>query len=331
MYRAHYGYSSSPLIRVSDSRHTSALYSFCNLLVSLLSSYQPTHIAAALDTPTTSSFRRAIYPEYKAHRIPTPSVLSWQLRHLPHLCKRMGLSHIACPGYEADDVIASIVSRTADAPGAVTGIVSQDKDFVQLLRPNVSLLRFSSSAAPVAPSGGAVFGAVELSDAAVVVGEAGTLVSRPSTFGLSPFTVDACVERYAIPPSRFIDFLALTGDASDNIPGVPSIGSKTASRLLAQYPTLTALLDAAARGEVAGRPGVELSREGVRSDIERWRTLVTDEGRPGRARAGRHARARVVGRGTAGERLAGSDWWERCTRWSSRRSRRRCGGSGRIS
>ena len=276
MYRGHYGFASSPLIRLSDSRHTSALYSFCNLLLSLLSSYQPTHLAAVLDVPSSSSYRRTLYPLYKAHRTSPPSDLSWQLRHLPLLCQRIGLTTAHHDGYEADDVIASIVHQLPHpplTPHCTTAIVSQDKDFVQLLSDNVALLRFSAQ-----PLAGRAVATAEAAAAdkwrPVGLGAAAAGGRTVATFSLTPFTTASCVARYSIPPSRFIDFLALTGDASDNIPGVAWIGPVTASRLLAEYASLEELVEAAAQGKVAGKAGAELAKEGMREEVGKWRALV---------------------------------------------------------
>ena len=223
MYRAHYGYASSPLVRASDGRHTSALYSFCNLLLSLLSSYSPSHVVAALDLPSSSSYRRSLYPQYKAHRTDTPSDLRWQLMQVQAVCQQLGVAGIGVHGHEADDVIASLISREAEA---VTAIVSQDKDFVQLLTERCSLLRFSSTATS-SPAAAAF----------------------SSSFSLLPFTPSSCVARYGIPPSLFADYLALVGDASDNIPGIASVGSKTATLLLQHFRSLDLVLAAAAEEE----------------------------------------------------------------------------------
>ena len=287
MYRGHFGFASSPLIRLSDSRHTSALYSFCNLLLSLLSSYRPTHLAAVLDVPTSSAFRRSLYPQYKAHRPTAPSELTWQLRHLPVLCRRIGLATAHHEGFEADDVIASIVhqqrsrgsgAQHGTAADSTTAIVSQDKDFVQLLDDHTALLRFTAQ--PASTRGVAQATSPDPSPAPTAADSwkpvgLGSGVSRnTATFSLTPFTSASCLARYSIPPSRFVDYLALTGDATDGIPGVAGVGAVTASKLLREWETLERVVDAAVRGEVGGRVGVELAKEGMREEVEKWRTLV---------------------------------------------------------
>ena len=302
MYRAHYGYSSSPLIRPSDSRHVSALYSLCNLVLSLLSSYRPTHILAALDMPSAPtgvpSYRRSLLPSYKANRAPTPTDLSWQLSQAQRVLDAMGVIARGDAGYEADDVIASAVSRAhRDAGEGEVGIVSQDKDFVQLLRPNIALLRFTTAANATAATAAtkataatttlqsSTFPSIPLFDSAGPQSPSPQLsspvpssfVSYSSAFSLSPFTAEHCHLRYGIPPSSFVDYLALVGDASDNIPGVSAIGPKTATSLLQRYHTLDAVIDAAKRGDiVGGKREQRIHRALVDEEhaVRQWRELV---------------------------------------------------------
>ena len=303
MYRAHYGYSSSPLIRPSDSRHVSALYSLCNLVLSLLTSYRPTHILAALDMPSAPSggvpsYRRTLLPSYKANRAPTPTDLSWQLAQAQRVLEAMGVVTRGEGGYEADDVIASAVTRAyQDAGEGEVGIVSQDKDFVQLLAPNIALLRFTSttntpasstttatasSAPPAATLQSSAFPTVPLYDSSdnqsASPYSSSSFTSYSSTFSLSPFTADHCHLRYGIPPSSFVDYLALVGDASDNIPGVSAIGAKTATSLLQRYHTLDAVLEAAKRGDITGsgkrEQRIHRALIDEEQDVLQWRELV---------------------------------------------------------
>ena len=294
MYRAHYGYSASPLIRPSDSRHVSALYSLCNLVLSLLTSYRPTHILAALDMPSAPSgvpsYRRSLLPSYKANRAPTPSDLSWQLSQAQRVLEAMGVIARGDAGYEADDVIASAVSRAQEELGeGEVGIVSQDKDFVQLLGPNISLLRFTSAVnttAAVSAAAATVTSTLQSSTFPVMPlfdpsdlqsSPASSFASYSSTFSLSPFTADHCHVRYGIPPSSFVDYLALVGDASDNIPGVSAIGPKTATSLLQRYRTLDAVLEAAKRGEITGGKREQRIHRALvdeEQEVRQWRELV---------------------------------------------------------
>ena len=310
MYRAHYGYIYSPLIRPSDSRHVSALYSLCNLILSLLSSYRPTHILAALDMPSTpspgvTSYRRSILPSYKANRSPTPSELGWQLSQAQRVLDEMGVIARGDAGYEADDVIASAVSRAREEAGeGEVGIVSQDKDFVQLLAPNISLLRFTTEAnraaataaaaeaaagtgpeADAVPPSSSTFPTMPLYDPSDLqssspyssAAASSAFASYSSTFSLSPFTAEHCQSRYGIPPSSFVDYLSLVGDASDNIPGVSAIGAKTATSLLQRYHTLDAVLEAAKRGDIVGGKREQRIQNALLDEeagVRQWRELV---------------------------------------------------------
>ncbi|MDB5987128.1 MAG: polymerase [Nevskia sp.] len=162
------------------------------------------------------TFRDDIFPEYKANRDATPEDLSAQYPGLVELIEALGLPLLAVPGVEADDVIGTLATRAA-AAGAEVLIVTSDKDMAQLVTPRVHLLD--------------------------------TMKNRR----LDPAGV---VEKWGVPPERIIEYLALVGDTSDNIPGVPLVGPKTAAKWLNEYGTLDALI--ARADEVKGKAGENL-------------------------------------------------------------------------
>ncbi len=162
------------------------------------------------------TFREDIYAEYKAHRDATPEDLSAQYPGLVELVEALGLPLLAVPGVEADDVIGTLATQ-AQAEGADVLIVTSDKDMAQLVTPRVHLLD--------------------------------TMKNRR----LDPAGV---VEKWGVPPERIIEYLALVGDTSDNIPGVPLVGPKTAAKWLNEYGTLDALI--ARADEVKGKAGENL-------------------------------------------------------------------------
>jgi len=162
------------------------------------------------------TFRDDIFPEYKAHRDATPEDLSAQYPGLVELIEALGLPLLAVPGVEADDVIGTLATQAA-AAGADVLIVTSDKDMAQLVTPRVHLLD--------------------------------TMKNRR----LDPAGV---VERWGVPPERIVEYLALVGDTSDNIPGVPLVGPKTAAKWLNEYGTLDALI--ARAGEIKGKAGENL-------------------------------------------------------------------------
>jgi DNA polymerase-1 len=199
-----------PLTRKSDGLPVGAVSGFCNMLFKLLqdtkAGERPTHLAVIFDTARTS-FRNAIYPEYKAHRPPPPEDLVPQFSLIRDATRAFGVAAVELEGFEADDLIATYASQAA-AAGAFVTVVSSDKDLMQLV----------------------VDGQVELQD---------PVKSR------SIRTADV-VEKFGVPPEKVVDVQALAGDSTDNVPGVPGIGVKTAAELINTYGDLEALLARAA-------------------------------------------------------------------------------------
>src|SRR6058998_3306099 len=184
---------------------TNALLGFTNMLFKLLSDYKPKGVAVAWDTRPAE--RLEVASDYKADRRPTPDLLSEQFPFFRPIVEAFGYRNLEFEGWEADDVIATLATR-ADGAGIRTAIVSTDRDAFQLVSDNVSLM--------MTPRG--------VSDVQVY----------------TPGRVEA---RYGIQPDQIPDFIGLKGDTSDNIPGIPGIGDKTAGQLIAQYGSLEEVIE----------------------------------------------------------------------------------------
>jgi len=181
-----------------DGLPVNALYGFGRFLGDLLEEARPEHVAVAFDESLATSFRNAIYPAYKKNREPAPPELKRQFGLCRELCRLMGVAEFGSPTHEADDIIGTIATRLR-ASGHRAVLVTRDKDLAQLVRDGDHYWDYA---------GGRRFGYGDIA----------------SEFG--------------VVPERMADFLALTGDSVDNIPGVPGIGPKTAAALLAGFASL---------------------------------------------------------------------------------------------
>ncbi|MGA9335081.1 MAG: 5'-3' exonuclease H3TH domain-containing protein [Rudaea sp.] len=184
-----------------DGAPVNAVYGFTRFLCDFLERAKPTHLVVAFDESLTSSFRNAIYPQYKANRELPPAELKTQFDYCKQVAAALGLCVLSDTQYEADDLIGSAV-QTARAHRFRSVIVSADKDFGQLIDSDDEQWDFSRDL-------------------------------RWDRRGVK--------QRLGVHPDQVADFLALTGDAVDNIPGVPGIGAKSAATLLAHFGTLDAL------------------------------------------------------------------------------------------
>jgi DNA polymerase I len=195
VFRAHYAL---PEMSTRSGEPTSALYGFSALLLKLLREHPNAALAFAIDMPG-QTFRQAAYREYKAGRPATPSSLGMQLRRLPRLLEALGAPVLGVPGFEADDVLATLAERARTRPGGAL-VVSGDRDLLQLAH-----------------------GAVR--------------VHFIGARGMAAVTYDEAVvtERFGLHPSRLPSYVAMVGDKSDNLPGVPGIGASTASRLFGSF------------------------------------------------------------------------------------------------
>lgn len=185
----------------ADGAPVNAVHGFTRFLCDFLERAQPTHVAVAFDESLTSSFRNAIYPSYKANRELPPAELKVQFDYCKRVAAAFGLCVLRDTQYEADDLIGSALT-VARAHGMRSVIVSADKDFGQLIGDHDEQWDFSKD-------------------------------QRWDTHGVR--------QRLGVRPDQVADFLGLTGDAVDNIPGVPGVGAKTAAQLLANFDSLDAL------------------------------------------------------------------------------------------
>ncbi len=209
---------------------TNALLGFTNMLFKLLSDYKPKGVAVAWDTRPVE--RLELAETYKADRRPTPDLLGEQFPFFRPIVEAFGYRNLEFEGWEADDVIATLATR-ADDLGIRTCIVSTDRDAFQLVSDNVSLM--------MTPRG--------VSDVNV-------------------YTPDRVEARYGIRPEQIPDFIGLKGDTSDNIPGIPGIGDKTAGQLIAQYGSLEEVIEHADELSPARRKNITEHAEQARQSKE---------------------------------------------------------------
>lgn len=198
---------------------TNVVYGFANTLANVLRDERPTHAAVAFDV-SRRTFRAEAYPGYKATRSRSPEGFGEQLRILDELLAAMSVPVLRAPGYEADDVIASLAAK-AEAEGLRVLVVTGDRDVLQLVSENVTVLYYYRTASE-----------------------------------MIRYTPEAVREKYGLSPAQYADYAALRGDPSDNLPGIPGVGEKTAAKWIREFGSLDALLDRA--GEVRGKAGERL-------------------------------------------------------------------------
>jgi DNA polymerase I len=191
-------------LATTDGFPTNALLGFTNMLFKLLSDYRPKGVAVAWDTRAVH--RHEISEEYKSERRPMPDLLGEQFPHFRPIVEAFGYRNLEFEGWEADDVIATLATQ-ADEAGIRTCVVSTDRDAFQLVSENVCLMMTPRGVADV-----------------------------------NVYTPNRVEARYGVRPDQVPDFIGLKGDTSDNIPGVPGIGDKTAGQLVAQYGSLEEVL-----------------------------------------------------------------------------------------
>lgn len=206
IFRAYFAFIRNPRI-TSGGINTSAVFGFVTTLEELLKTYHPTHIAIVFDPPRPT-FRHEIYPEYKANRDQTPEDIKIAVPYIKQLAEAYNIPVLEVPGYEADDVVGTL-SRQAGEKGYSTYMVTPDKDYLQLLRENTFMLKPRTRRNEIEKIG---------------------LPQLPEYFQVRE-------------PQQVIDVLALWGDASDNIPGAPGIGEKTAKKLINEYGSLEGIYD----------------------------------------------------------------------------------------
>jgi DNA polymerase-1 len=236
IYRAYFAMIQRPLL-TTRGENTSAAFGFTRFLIKLREDYAPDYLGVVLDAGTSK--RTEIYPEYKATRDKMPTDLEWSLPKIRDIIRAFNVPVIALPDHEADDVIGTLAKRAA-AAGLEAVIVSGDKDFYQLIGDHICLLN---------PGRG---GSAQVDEEWIDLGNAG--------------------DRLGVSPHHVVDYLALIGDSSDNIPGAKGIGPKTAIQLIEQFGGVEEILSNAE--QVTNKRARE-SLIASAGDIRMSKTLVT--------------------------------------------------------
>ena len=203
----------------SSGQATNAVYGFTSMLINLIKEEKPSHIATAFDV-SRKTFRSEKFPEYKANRSATPDEFKSQMSYIYESVSALGIRHFAIEGFEADDIIATISTHAAEQ-GFEVLICTGDRDSFQLVNENVTVL-----------------------------------YPKKGMTDLARMTPAAVEEKYGLTPAQYPDFAALRGDPSDNLPSVPGVGEKTATKWIQEYGSLEALLGRSA--EVSGKVGESL-------------------------------------------------------------------------
>ena len=212
---------------------TNAVYGFTAMLINVLRDEQPTHVAVAFDR-SEPTFRHEQYVEYKANRRETPADFRSQLSLIFEVLDALGIPRLSVAGYEADDIIATLTVAATEA-GMDVLIVSGDRDNLQLVNDHVTVL-----------------------------------MTRRGISDMTRFTPEEVEAKYGLTPAQYPDFAALRGDPSDNLPNIPGVGEKTAARWVAEFGSLSQLVDRV--DEVKGKAGDRL-REHL-GDVLRNRQLT---------------------------------------------------------
>ncbi|HDS29213.1 MAG TPA: DNA polymerase I, partial [Candidatus Acetothermia bacterium] len=207
-YRSYYG---MPDLTTPEGSPIGAVYGFWRVLLTMMRAYPAQHTAVAFDCGG-HTFRHEVYAEYKANRSPMPDDLRVQMPEIERMLSNLGIPVFLVTGVEADDVLASLAAQAAER-GVSSLIASSDKDLAQVVADRVALLR---------PTG------------------------RGGHEAFLRMDAEAVEERFGVPPERIVDLLALVGDTSDNVPGVPAVGEKTARKLLQEFGSLDLVLSHAA-------------------------------------------------------------------------------------
>ncbi|HEY3955368.1 MAG TPA: DNA polymerase I [Streptosporangiaceae bacterium] len=195
---------------------TNAVYGFTAMLINVLRDERPTHVAVAFDRGEPT-FRHEQYVEYKANRRETPADFRSQLSLIFEVLDVLGVKHLSKAGFEADDLIATLATEAAEQDMDVL-IVSGDRDVLQLVSDDVTVL-----------------------------------MTRRGITEMTRFTPEAVVDKYGLTPAQYPDFAAVRGDPSDNLPNIPGVGEKTATRWIAEFGSLNELVDRV--DEVKGKAG----------------------------------------------------------------------------
>ena len=227
IYRAYYALIRTPRIN-SKGENTSAVFGFVNTLEEVLKKENPDYIAIAFD-PAGKTFRHEAYPEYKAQREATPEDIKRAVPYIKDIIRAYNIPILEVPGFEADDVIGT-AAKMAAAEGVEVHMITPDKDYAQLVGPNILMCRPGHGANP-----------------------------------MEVFGVEEVLAKYSLSdPIQVIDLLGLMGDTADNIPGCPGVGEKTAAKLIAQFGSIEEMLNRTGELKGALKKKVEENMEQIR-------------------------------------------------------------------
>lgn len=224
IHRAYHAYP--PLTRRRDGFPTGAISGFASMMWRILKAHTRnyhfrstvTHLAVVMDAPG-KNWRHDLFSDYKAQRKPRPDDLKVQIEMVPEIVEAFSILNIAEPGYEADDIMATYATMAAAADADVT-LVTSDKDMMQLISHRIRMYDTMSERGNMTNRWGEKI--------------AGWQIGR-----------EQVIEKFGVPPERIADFLALTGDTADNVPGVPKVGEKTAAKLVNQFGDVESVIDRA--------------------------------------------------------------------------------------
>ena len=222
-YRAFYALPAENF-KTSSGQPTNAVYGFASMLINLIKEEKPTHIAVAFDV-SRKTFRSEKFPEYKANRSATPDEFRSQLSFINELVDGFGIKHLEMPGFEADDIIATL-SKQAEEQDFEILICTGDRDSFQLVSKSTTVL-----------------------------------YPKKGVTEMNRMTPDSVFEKYGLTAQQYPDFAALRGDPSDNLPSVPGVGEKTATKWIADYGSLNNLLENSV--DIGGKVG-----ESLRANID---------------------------------------------------------------
>lgn len=202
--------------KTSTGQPTNAIYGFAAMIINLINQEKPTHIAVAFDV-SRQTFRTEKFPEYKSNRAATPDEFRSQVSHIYEVVNAFGINRFELPGFEADDVIATL-TKNAETEGFEVLICSGDRDTFQLVSEKTTVL-----------------------------------YPKKGVTEMVRMTPEAVIEKYGLTPKQYPDFAALRGDPSDNLPSLPGVGEKTATKWIADFGSLQDLIKSA--GSISGKVG----------------------------------------------------------------------------
>ena len=223
-YRAFYALP--PDLATPSGQVTNAVFGFTSMLIKLLDDEKPDAIAIAWDRKEPT-FRKELYPEYKATRTKAPDIFRSQIPLIEEVLDAMEMPQVSVAGFEADDIIATLANQGREL-GYDVVVVTGDRDAFQLSADDLTILY--------------------------------TLRGITDTVHATPRWLK---EKYDVTPDRYVEYAALRGDSSDNLPGVPGVGEKTAAKLINAYPSLEALYDSLDSQTPKLRENLEAAREQV--------------------------------------------------------------------